>query len=258
METVTSRDGTTIAFWRSGHGPPLLLVHGGLSDRTTWNLVRPAFEERFTVYVINRRGREGSGASREHELEREFEDVAAVMDAIGEPVHVVGHSGGALSALGASLLTEQMRSLTLYEPPTPGADRSGLAKEVRELVDAGNPDEAAVAFLRKGPGLSAEEIERLKQSPIWPSIAALASSLPAEVGAISGYEFKASRFAGLACPALLLLGGDSLAPIREVTYALAKVWPNAQVKELAGQRHMANLAAPDLFVSEVLAFLDGV
>ena len=125
-------------------------------------------------------------------------------------------------------------------------------------MDAGNTDGAVITFLSKGPSLSAEDIERLKQSPTWPSLVALASSLPAELEAIARYEFKASRFAGLDCPALLLLGGDSPASIREVTYALAKVWPNAQVKELAGQRHMANLAAPDLFVSEVLAFLDGL
>ena len=92
MLTATSTDGQRIAYWRQGSGPPLLLVHGALSDRTAWILIQPLLAEHFTVYAMNRRGREGSGEPAAHPMEREFEDIIAVMDAIGEPVHLVGLS----------------------------------------------------------------------------------------------------------------------------------------------------------------------
>ena len=103
-----------------------------------------------------------------------------------------------------------------------------------------------------------EDLDRLKQSPLWPHIVALAPTLPPELDALGGYEFEASRFATLNIPVLLLVGSESPPPLREVTNALAHVVPNARVKELVGQHHGANLAAPELFVSEVAKFLEGV
>ncbi|MCH7812354.1 MAG: alpha/beta hydrolase [Chloroflexi bacterium] len=260
METVTSRDGTTISYWRSGQGSPLLLVHGALSDRSTWMLIQPALAERFTVYAMNRRGREGSGPSLEHELAREFEDVVAVVDAIGEPVHLLGHSGGALCAMGATLLTDLLRSLILYEPPDvntiPNAKR--LRELIQELIDKGRAEDAALTFLRTGPGVPEEDIERLKQSPIWPRIVALAPTLPTELDAIIGYELETSRFAALNIPLLLLVGSESPQRLRALSDDLARIVPNAQVRELVGQQHGAHIDAPELFVSEVVKFLERV
>src|SRR5918997_3847853 len=105
QESVASKDGTTIAYRRSGEGPPLVLVHGTAGDHGRWRPVLPAFEERFAVYAIDRRGRGGSGDSEDYTIEREFEDVAAVVDSVGEPALVLGHSYGALCALEAALLT---------------------------------------------------------------------------------------------------------------------------------------------------------
>src|SRR5918998_6394003 len=117
QETVTSEDGTRIAGWRSGEGPPLVLVHGTAADHSRWKPVLPAFEERFTVYAVDRRGRGDSGDAEDYAIEREFEDVAAVVDTIGEPANLLGHSYGALCALEAALLTPNVRKLVLYEPP---------------------------------------------------------------------------------------------------------------------------------------------
>lgn len=252
METVTSRDGTTIAYWRSGHGPPLVLVHGAISDRRIWAGVQRALGDRFTLYSINRRGQEGSGAPRDHDLERDFEDVVAVIDAIGEPVHLLGHSSGAHCALGAALLTEHVRSLILYEPPPPGPRLAAVAKQIRELVDAGRPDDAVVRFI--GQARTAE----LKKSPIWPVLLAFAPSLAVDVAAVAHHTFDASRFGVLDIPVLLLVGGNSGPGPREVSNALAQVLRNVQVRELAGQGHMANLEAPELFSTEVAKFLEGV
>src|SRR5918998_1211125 len=116
METILSRDGTRIAYRRIGEGPPLVLVHGAAADRGRWSPVLPALEKRFTVYAIDRRGRGGSGDAGSYTMEREFEDVATVVDSIGEPVNLLGHSYGALCALEAALLSRNIRKLVLYEP----------------------------------------------------------------------------------------------------------------------------------------------
>src|SRR5262245_18789348 len=107
MDLVRSADGTPIMYERTGSGPPLVLVHGSLNDRTVWRAVLPAFEQRHTVFAMYRRGRNDSGPPAEHALERQFEDVAAVIEAAGEPVDLLGHSYGARCALGAAALVSE-------------------------------------------------------------------------------------------------------------------------------------------------------
>ncbi len=258
MQTANSADGTNIAYWRQGDGSPLLLVHGSLSDRIAWILIQPLLAERFTVYVMNRRGREGSGEPAPHAIEREFEDIVAVVDAIGEPVHLLGHSGGALCALGAVLLTDRLRSLTLYEPPPPGPRVDVELKSLRQMIHDAEPEEIVVEFLRAGPRVSEEDIQRFRESPIWPHTVALAPSLAPELDAAAGYEFDASHYSTLDVPLLLLLGSDSPPVLREVSDALADVVPDVRMAELEGQQHAANYDAPDLFAAKVLSFLETV
>ncbi len=255
METVTSRDGTKLAYWCSGHGPPLLLVHGSASDRTIWSLVQPPLEKRFTVYAMNRRGREGSGALVEGNLEREFDDVAAVVNSIGAPVHVLAHSFGALCALGAALQTNRVRSLMLFEPPPPNPQLRAAAKGLQGVIDKGRAEDVATAFLSGGLGGSPENIERLKRSHIWSTMVSLAPTIPPELEAMASYEFEVSRFQGIDIPVLLLLGGESPARFRIVSDALAAVLPNSRFAELPKQQHFANVLAPELFLSEVESFL---
>jgi pimeloyl-ACP methyl ester carboxylesterase len=113
QETVTSKNGTCIAGWRSGEGPPLVLVPGTAADHGRWKPVLPAFEERFTVFAVDRRGRGGSDDSDGYAIEREFEDVAVVVDSLGESVTLLGHSYGVLCTLEATLLTRNVRKLVL-------------------------------------------------------------------------------------------------------------------------------------------------
>src|SRR5207253_10380171 len=117
MLETKSKDGTRIAFARSGDGPPLVLVHGTTADHTRWAPILGELEARFTVHAMDRRGRGGSGDAQDYSLEKEFDDIVAVVDSIGEPVHLLGHSYGALCSLEASLLTKNIRKLVLYEPP---------------------------------------------------------------------------------------------------------------------------------------------
>ena len=259
MQTVTSADGQQIAYWYSGEGPPLLLVHGGISDRSAWILVQPLLAEHFTVYVMNRRGREGSGEPEAHAMEREFEDIVAVVDAIGEPVHLLGHSGGALFSMGAALLTDRLQSLILYEPPSPDAASAALtASSIRELIQAGKNEEAALEFFRKGPQVPEEDIDRLKQSPIWSRFVALAPTLVPEVDSLIGYEFDLSTYSAIDVPLLLLLGSDSPPVLREVSEVLVDLVPDACTVELEGQQHGANVDAPELFAAEVTKFIEMV
>jgi pimeloyl-ACP methyl ester carboxylesterase len=157
METFTSKDGTPIAYRRSGEGPPLVLVHG------RWRPVLPAFEERFTVYAIDRRGRGGSGDADGYAIEREFEDVAAVVDSIGEPVNLLGHSCGALCSLEVALRTRNVRKLVLYGPPIDltggGIYPSEIVDRMEAMLDAGDRDGVIVTKMREVAGVSPEVVE---------------------------------------------------------------------------------------------------
>lgn len=258
QQSITSSDGAEIAYWKSGDGAPLVLVHGSISDRTTWALVQPTLEQRFTVYAVNRRGREGSAPPAPHTMALEYEDVANVVDSIGEPVHLLGHSFGAVTALGATKLTSRLRSLILYEPPPLGGTFTEMLDRVRALVEEGRGDEVITTFLSMAIQLEDEQVALLKASPVWPSTVAHAPNLLEELNASADFTFDAAEFADLDIPVLLLVGGASPARVRQINEALAKTLSNARLVELPGQGHVAQLAAPDLFLAEVTKFLDTV
>ena len=173
METITSADNTPIAFERSGRGPPLVLVHGTTADHTRWAPVLPTLEEHFTVYAIDRRGRGESGDTPEYDLEREFEDVTAVVESIDEPVVLLGHSYGALCSLEAALRTDNLRRLILYEPPLPVSnydpDTEDVLDEMTALVDDGENEQALVQFFREIARVPAAELDALRRTgqPEW-------------------------------------------------------------------------------------------
>lgn len=258
MKTVTSSAGGQITYEHSGSGPPLLLVHGTISDRSVWEPIRPALQKRFTVYAVNRRGRTGSAALDDVDFEREFLDVAAVVDAIGEPAHVLGHSFGAHCALGSALHTEGVRSLTLYEPPQANPQLAAVAAALRGLVDRDRREEAVHQFLLAGPGESEESIEALRRTVLWPTMLDLAPTIPLDLDALAGYRFDPERFATIRAPVAYLLGTRSPEHFRAVGSALDPVLEDFQWVTLPEQGHFANVFAPELFVEKVMTFLDGV
>jgi pimeloyl-ACP methyl ester carboxylesterase len=119
MEKVISKDGTPIAYHRSGKGAPLVLIHGTGASSERWKPILPALEKQFSIYAVDRRGRGASGDAHAYAMRREFEDVAAVVDSIGDRVHLLGHSFGAICSLEATLLTSHVHKVILYEPPLP-------------------------------------------------------------------------------------------------------------------------------------------
>lgn len=261
MEKVTSPDGTSIAYYRSGTGRPLVLVHGtgGSNPAVGWTAAMPALENHFTVYAMDRRGRGESGDGSTYAIEYEFEDIVAVVDSIGEPVYLLGHSFGGLCALGAGLLTPHIRKLVLYEPPLPVPGiltyPKGFIDQIQALLDGGNRAEVLVTFYREIVEMSSNEIEEMRSSPAWPERLALAHTLPREMRAEEQYRFDPQRFSNWHTPTLLLLGGDSPDFLTEGTIVLDASLPNSRVAVMPGQQHIAMYTAPDLFVSQLVQFL---
>lgn len=253
-----SKDGTQISYWHSGSGPPLLLVHGTTADHTRWASLSPSFEKQFTVYAVDRRGRGESGDANPYAIQREFEDIAAIINSIAEPVNVVGHSYGAICSLEASLLTENIAKLILYEPPIPTGIEiypPGTTERIQALVDSGNRDEAISTFFREIVKMPEQELEMLRSLPAWKARVAAAHTIPREMRADKNYKFLPERFKGLHVPALLLLGGDSPSFFTKAIEAVHQALPNSRIAVMPGQQHTAMNTAPELFTTEVLRFL---
>jgi pimeloyl-ACP methyl ester carboxylesterase len=253
-----STDGTRVSYWRSGTGPPLLLVHGTTADHSRWDHLLPDLEQHFTVHAMDRRGRGGSGDTADYAIEREFEDVAAVAEAIGEPVFLLGHSYGAVCGLEASLLTDKVRRLLLYEPPLPTGHPlypPGVPERIQALVDAGELEAGLEVFAREVLRMPELELERFRAQPAWTVRVGLAPTIARELTFDRRYSFRPERFAGFAVPTLLLLGGDSPPVFRHATDVVAAALPESRIAVLPGQRHVAMDTAPELFLSEVGQFL---
>ncbi len=259
MEKILSKDGTPIAYQRSGAGAPLVLVHGTGGSYLRWRPILPALEKQFTVYAVDRRGRGESGDSPNYAIEREFEDVAAVVDSIRDEVNLLGHSFGGVCSLEAALRTSHLRKLVLYEPPLPipGVPLypDGIIDRLQVLLDAGDRPGVVTTFMREVVRMPPHELELFTSSPAFPSRVAAAQTLPRELRTHEAYRFEPERFKRLHIPTLLLLGGESPQFFRAAIEALHTTLPDNQVVVLPGQQHIAIDTAPDLFAREVLAFL---
>ncbi len=265
---VESRDGTRIAWWRSGPStsplPTLLLVHGATADHTAFRAVAPLFAQRRTVIAIDRRGRGASGDHLPYAIEREYEDVAALVDWLaahsGRAVDVVGHSFGGRCGLGAARLTSNLRRLVVYEgapaPPGQAFHDGPLLALLDRLAAKGALDELMATFMAQVVGLSPADVEAYRRSPTWPIRAAAAPTAIRELRAEAGRDAGVERLAEIQIPVLQIVGGDSPAIFSTGTQALDAVLPNGQVVRLAGHRHAAHHTDPAGFVGAVEAFLD--
>lgn len=257
-EQTTSNDGTIISFRRSGTGLPLLLVHGTTADHSRWSPILPQVEQYFTVYTMDRRGRGGSTDAPDYTLVREAEDVAAVVEAIGEPSFVLGHSYGAVCSLEATQLTDKVRRLILYEPPIPtGLPQysPGIPDQIQALVDGGDLEAGCELFFREVVRMPEQELEAYRQLPVWKVRVQLTPTIPREMTIDRTYSFNAEKFANFQVPTLLLLGGDSPPLFKQAIELVDSILPNSQVVILPDQQHIAMDTNPELFVREVLQFL---
>jgi pimeloyl-ACP methyl ester carboxylesterase len=258
MQTIRSTDGTPIAYQRSGQGSPLILVHGTTADHTRWAPILPILEQHFTVYAVDRRGRGESGDTEQYAIEREFEDIVALINSIDEPVFLLGHSYGAICSLEAARRTTHVRKLVLYEPPIPTGIEiypHEVVNRIQALLDAGDRLGALITFMQDIVHVPPHEMEMLRSAPSWPARIAAAHTILREMRGSNEYIFDPGRFSSLTTPTLLLLGGDSPAFFGAGIEAVNAALPNSQVCVMPGQQHAAINTAPELFTREVYEFL---
>jgi pimeloyl-ACP methyl ester carboxylesterase len=252
MKTVVSKDSTHIAFDQSGQGPALILVSGASATRADEASVAAALAPYFTVFAYDRRARGDSGDTRPYAVEREVEDIEALIDEAGGSAHVFGHSSGAVLALEAArLLPTGITKLALYEPPfvideTHASMPEGFAAHLDELVASGRRSEAAERFMTF-VGTPAEMVAQMRQSPMWPHMESVAQSLVYDATIMEDTE-KGSpeplkKWAYVAVPTLVMDGTVFMgqegphAFMRHGADALARVMPNARRRTLDGQDH---------------------
>ena len=260
---VHAPDGTRIATFVSGDGPPLVLVHGAASDHTTFRVVEPLLAPRYTVHTLDRRGRGASGDGPRYEIEREFDDLATVVDAVaaegGSPVDVVGHSFGGRVGLGAALRTPNLRRLVVYEgAPAPAGtpyQAPDLLERLQSLADAGRNEELLSTFLAEVIGMSGPDLAAYRANPVWPARVSAAPTIVREIEAEASAAAGLDALGGVGAPVLQILGGASQPAFRTATEALGERLANGRIAVIEGAKHGAHHTHPDRFVAEVEGFL---
>jgi pimeloyl-ACP methyl ester carboxylesterase len=259
-----SQDGTPIAVFSAGQGPPLLLVHGATADHTTWRTSGPRLAARHTIHAIDRRGRGASGDTSTYAIEREFEDLAAIVDTLaaksGTRVDVVGHSYGGRIGLGAALLTRNLRRLVVYEgAPLPGDGHgyqdAGTLERIEAFVAAGDRNEALATFMREIVEMPEDELATFRADPIWPRRAASVHTTIRELRAEVSPAASLDVLGKVRQPVLQILGGASAPAFGEATSALDARLPNGRVVTIEGARHAAHHTHAPAFVGAIEAFL---
>jgi pimeloyl-ACP methyl ester carboxylesterase len=253
MEQVISKDGTTIAFDRLGEGPAVILVSGGSVDRSSLAALADLLAQHFTVFNYDRRGRGPSGDTPPYAVEREVEDIDAVVEAAGGSAYLFGSSSGAALALEAARqLPNRITKLALWEPPyipegfpRPPAD---TAKTFSDLVAAGKRGDAAEYFMAKVVGMPPEFVAQARSSPWWPAQEALAHTLAYDATIMGDYSLPTERAAQVTIPTLVLDGGASFPFLHPTAQALVAALPNGRQRTLEGQSHdvAAEVLAPAL------------
>jgi pimeloyl-ACP methyl ester carboxylesterase len=255
-QRVRSADGTAIGFLTLGSGPPLVFVHGSLTTGDDWRPVAAALADRFTCCIMSRRGRGRSGDGPDYSLDKECQDIQAVLDACGTRPHLLGHSYGAVCALETARRSP-IGKLILCEPPLPvdGTVIGPAFPAFRDAVQRRQLDEALTIMLKDLGQLSAEQVARLRGRPLWNDLAALTPSALRELETIDSLEPGVDRFAGVMAPALLLVGTGTARHHKVAARALQARLPNARTVLFEGQGHDAHVSIPDVVAREIAGFL---
>ena len=242
---------------------PVVLVHGTTGDHTTFRVVEPMLAVSSPVHAVDRRGRGASGDTLPYAIEREFEDVAAVAEALatdsGGPIDLVGHSYGGRASLGAALLTDAVRRVVCYEgAPTPPGESyhpSGIEDRLRAALAAGDNDAALAAFMREVVGMPEPELAAYRANPVWPARAAAAGTILRELESEADDTASLDRLGAVRQPVLQILGGAGLPVFRAATEALDARLVDGRIAVIDGARHAAHHTHPEAFVAAVEAFL---
>ncbi len=247
MRTVTSKDGTTIAFDQSGNGPAIILVAGAIQyrafDQGSAQLAA-LLAPHFTVINYDRRGRGDSTDTQPYAVEREIEDIEALINTAGGSAFLYGISSGASLAMEAAIeLGSKVRKLAMYEAPYNDDEAARQAwreytQKLGALLAADRRGDAVALFMML-VGAPADQVEGMRHAPVWPMFEAVAPTLAYDHIAILGEDASVptERAARLAVPTLVMDGGASYPFMHVTAVALANAMPHAQHRTLEGQTH---------------------
>jgi pimeloyl-ACP methyl ester carboxylesterase len=254
---VRSPDGTPLAVWVDGRGPALVLVHGAPSEHATFDPLVEALRGDLTTFAMDRRGSGASGDTSPYAIEREFEDVAVVVDAVaartGGPVALWGHSYGCNPVMGAAALASNVSHLILYEPSLGLTYPPGSLEAIESAVAAGNPEAAIrAAFVDTGV-MTDEEFESFKAGPRWPKVLACAPTLSRECRVEHTWVYRPGQFDAISAPTVLLTGSETDAALAEATHRAAAAIPNARIHVLEGHGHFAYKTDPAMVAAVITA-----
>lgn len=263
MEKVSSKDGTAIAFDQMGNGPALILVNGATATRSASVQLAEQLAPHFTVFNFDRRGRGDSGDTAPYAVEREIEDIAAVIKAAGGAAFVFGHSSGAVLSLRAVKHGLAIPKLAIYEPPfiidnsRPPVPKD-YVKHLEGLLAEDRPSDALQYFMKAVVGAPAAAIEQMRKAPFWETSVATAHTLNydnAIMGdTMGGDPATLHQFAPITTPVLVMDGGESPPFQHHSVQALVELLPHAQHRTLAGQAHGA---APEVLAPLLVEFFQG-
>src|SRR2546428_12018977 len=239
IPTVTSKDGTKIAYDKVGHGPVVILALGALNSRKSGAKLAKLLASRFTVIGYDRRGRGDSTDTAPYAPQREVEDVAALIDDVGGQVYLYGHSSGAAIALEAAIkLRKQVRKLAIYEAPYAlDGDASKAAREynvlLKKLLKSGRNADAVALFL-KFLGVSDKQIQAMRRLPMWRGLYAMDRTLAYDSDVLGEVHSLPTRLlSSITTPTLVMHGGAGAPSIRDVAQAISEAIPNLQIRRLA-------------------------
>jgi pimeloyl-ACP methyl ester carboxylesterase len=245
MKTVTSADGTAIAYEEQGRGPALILVDGALCPRGSKEGLAAALEPDFTVFRYDRRGRGDSGDTQPYATEREVEDLTAVIGAAGGTAFLYGHSSGCALVLDTALRAggTAVSKIALYEAPyddDPAAQGPWTAylTDLAAALAAGRRGDAVARFMAH-VGMPAEQIAGMRQSPFFPALEAIAPTLAYDHAGLLGdsVAVPAGKAARVPVPALVMYGDASFPFMRETAQTLSAAMPQARLRVVEGQTH---------------------
>jgi pimeloyl-ACP methyl ester carboxylesterase len=246
METVTSKDGTRIAFDQSGVGPAIILVVGAFNDRAAGAPLARFLERHFTVFNYDRRGRGESGDTTPYAIEREIEDIDALIAQAGGSAFVFGYSSGAVLALRAAAYGLSISQLALYDPPPTGAKAGQIAPQLTELIAAGRQGDAVELFQTEAVGIPAAVVAQMRNAPFRPALEKIAHTLAYESTILRA--LPTGLAASVRVPTLVIDGEESPDVVRHTAQSLAGALPEGRYRTLKGQNHdiVASVVGPVL------------
>jgi pimeloyl-ACP methyl ester carboxylesterase len=258
MTSVTSKDGVRIAFEKTGRGPALILIPGALSDRNGGKPLAARLSDHFTVYTLDRRGRGDSTDAKTYAVEREIEDLAALIEHAGGDAYLYGVSSGAALALqtAAKLGATKVPKLALYEPPYSSDEEEQKRKfaeqkrRTNELIKTGQPGDAADYFLA-AIGLPPDALAKMKASPQWEMFKKIDFTLAYDYEVLGDGTVPQATARAIAVPTLVLDGEQTMEFIHAAADRVAQLIPAAKRKTLAGQTHQA---APEVTAPALIEF----